>query len=239
MLHSIAPSRPSGEPLACGPRRFAGRRSRTALLAAAVAALLSLGGQIALAPGDASAQTQQPTQPPAPQQPIQVQPGQQQTPPQTQPAPTSPEAAGQRHGDWVERCTPSPPPGASPPPAGEQNVCFLIQQVMDQNRQQPLLKVTIGFFGAQRQPRAIIAMPLGVPLARGVQISVDGNQVGAIPFDVCRRDGCLANLLLDDGVIGAFKAGSQAQARVESGEGEGVNVPISLQGFTAGFGAIQ
>src|SRR3546814_21132518 len=77
-------------------------------------------------------------------------------------------------------------------------------------------------------------MPLGVPLATGVQLSVDGKEVTTVPFDVCRRDGCLADVLMDAAAVGAFKAGSQAQARVASTQGEGVNLPISLKGFTAG-----
>jgi len=245
MLATPTSPRLHGEPLDCGRPRPAGRRSRPALLTALVALAFT-----ALLPAAAPAQTNQQI-PPALQQPLPVQPGQtpaQQAPqqpaqpPAGQAAPqgqAQAEPPGQQHGSWAERCTPTPPPGASPPRAGEQNVCFLIQQVIDQNSQQPMLKITIGFFGPQRQPRAIIAMPLGVPLAHGIQISVDGKRVGAIPFDVCRRDGCLANILLDDTVVSAFKAGSTAQARVESEQGEGVNIPISLQGFTAGYGAIQ
>lgn len=185
-----------------------------ALPALALAAVLA--GGLPATPAGAQTQTQPQAQPPAVQVP-----------------------AEQAFGDWVQRCTPEPPPGASPPAAGKQNVCFLVQQATDQNTQQPLLKVTIGFFGADRQAGAVLAMPLGVPLARGVQISVDGSEVGAVPFQVCRRDGCQAYFTLQEDVIAAFKAGSQAQARVESTQGEGFNLPISLKGFTAGFGAIQ
>src|SRR3546814_2410376 len=120
-----------------------------------------------------------------------------------------------------------------------QEVCFLIQEGMEEDSRRPRLKITVGFFGAERQLRAIIAMPLGVPLATGIQISVDGQAIGTVPFDICRRDGCLADLLLNDSAVNAFKAGSKAQARVASSQGEGINLPISLRGFTAGYTAIQ
>lgn len=191
---------------------------RTGLLATALAVVVA--GSLSAAPAGAQTQTQ----------------------PQVQPqgqAPAAQPPAEQAFGDWVQRCTPEPPPGASPPPAGKQNVCFLVQQVMDQNSQRPLLKVTIGFFGEERQPGAVIAMPLGVPLARGLHISVDGSELGTIPFQVCRRDGCQAYFQLEETSVAAFKAGTQAQARVESTQGEGFNLPISLKGFTAGYGAIQ
>src|SRR3546814_15946386 len=71
---------------------------------------------------------------------------------------SSPTASGQPHGDWIQRCTPNPPPGSSPPAAGKQEVCFLIQEVMEEDSRRPLLKITVGFFGAERQLRAIIAI---------------------------------------------------------------------------------
>src|SRR3546814_19319258 len=89
-----------------------------------------------------------------------------------------------------------------------QEVCFLIQEVMEEDSRRPLLKITVGFFGAERQLRAIIAMPLGVPLATGIQISVDGQAIGTVPFDLCRRDGCLAVLLLTD-KIGSAACGER------------------------------
>jgi len=204
------------------PRRT-GEATHRASWASAKAALLAAAVAVA---GPAAAQTQ--TQP---QPQLQVQP--QGQAPAAQPIPE------QVFGDWVQRCTPEPPPGASPPPAGKQNVCFLVQQVMDQNTQRPLLKVTIGYFGEERQPGAVIAMPLGVPLAHGLHISVDGSELGTIPFQVCRRDGCQAYFKLEDTSVAAFKAGTQAQARVESTQGEGFNLPISLKGFTAGYGSLQ
>jgi len=217
-------TRRSGETVACGPAAAARSTAHAAL-----AVPLLVGGLIGLLAGGllgslAAPPAQAQTQPPA-------------VTPQAQPA--SPPIPDQVFGDWIQRCTTEPPPGASPPPAGKQNACFLIQQVMDQNTQRPLMKVTIGYFGQERQAGAVIAMPLGVPLAHGVHMSVDGSELGAVPFQVCRRDGCQAFFRLEDPTIAAFKAGSTAQARVESTQGEGFNLPISLKGFTAGFGAIQ
>lgn len=201
-----------------GPAKWIPQRA--GLFAAALAAVLA--GGLATAPQGVRAQVQ-----------IQPQPQPQDQAPAVQPP------ADKVFGDWVQRYTSEPPPGASPPPAGKQNVCFLVQQVTDQNTQRPLLKVTVGFFGEERQPGAVIAMPLGVPLAHGIQISVDGSELDTVPFQVCRRDGCQAYIILQESSVAAFKAGSQAQARVESTQGEGFNLPISLKGFTAGYGAIQ
>lgn len=251
MLSSIASFRPSGEPLDCGPRHSAGRRSRTLCLAAVLA--LAAAAAPTLLGSDAARAQSEPAIPPALQQPLPVQPGQppvQQPPAQQPPAqqqPTQQQApqpgagadAGQRHGDWIQRCTPNPPPGASPPAPGEQTACFLVQTASDQNTRRPLLKITVGFFGAQRQAGAVVAMPLGVPLARGLRISVDGKEIDTVPFQVCEAEGCQAFVPMEDAMVAAFKAGTTAHASVESSQGQDFSVPISLKGFTAGFTAIQ
>ena len=162
-----------------------------------------------------------------------------QTQPQTQVAPPAQDPAVKVFGDWSQRCTPNPPPPASPPQAGQQEVCFVSQQVLDQTNQRLVLKITVGFFEPGRQPGAIIALPLGVPLAAGLRIAVDGKEFTTIPFQVCRRDGCQAFLRLSEELLTAFKAGSQAAVQLPTGQDEPLNLPFSLSGFTAGYGSIQ
>ncbi len=198
------------------PRRLRGlcARAQSRLLAAAALSLALLAAGL---PQPAAAQTQ-----PAPQA-----------------SPQGEAAQGKVFGDWVQRCTPNPPPGASPPRDGELEACFIAHQYVDPSSQRPLLKITIGYFEPGRRPGAVIAMPLGVPLADGIRLNVDGKEVAALPFQVCRRDGCQAFLPLSDELIAAFKAGTQAHARVASTQGEGLDLPFSLKGFTAGYGSIQ
>jgi invasion protein IalB len=239
MLHFDITLRPVGGSLQRGLKPTAlpaglATLLRGAALTAALAAALQ-----GFTPG-AQAQTQQqvPAQGQVPQSQVPQTPVPQTPVPQGQ-APAVQGTPAQRFGDWMQRCTPDPPPQASPPAAGKQEVCFLIQQVSDRNTQNPILKITIGFFGPQRQAGAVIAMPLGVPLTQGVQLSVDGAEIRQVPFQVCRRDGCTAFVPLDEPAISAFKAGAQAVATVDNGQGEGLNLPISLAGFTAGYGSIQ
>ncbi|MEO3429470.1 invasion associated locus B family protein [Pelagibius sp. CAU 1746] len=155
--------------------------------------------------------------------------------------PAVPSAASQpqRFGDWVRRCTADPPPEASPPPAGKQEVCFLVQQVVVQNAQKPVLSITIGFFGPEHQSLAIIDTQLRVPLAHGIRVGVDGKEVGGTPFEFCHQQGCRAFLPLSAEIVSAFKAGNSGAVQMRSSGGEPVNLPISLKGFTAGFGSLE
>ncbi len=199
--------------LGVGPsHRWAGRAIPAAVIAAAVT--------IAALPAPSVAQSPQPVpqgQAPAPQATI-----------------------GQTFGAWQQHCSPAPPPGTAPQPgADSQEACFIGQQYIDPGSQRPVLKVTIGFFGANRQTGAVIAFPLGVPLARGVQINVDGKVLSPVPFQFCRRDGCQAFMLMSDEIVGAFKAGNQAVFTLQSSQNEVLDIPLSLSGFTAGFASIK
>jgi invasion protein IalB len=206
------------------------------------AALLSAG---LAAPAAAQVQLQIPDQPAPQGQAPQGQAPQGQAPtiqeapagqgPATAPNPSEP----QRFGDWVRRCTATPPKEAAPPKEGEQEVCFITQHLIDQNNQRPVLKITIGFFRPNRQPLAVIAMPLGVPLAGGIQVGVDGKRVAGVPFQFCREDGCQAYLPLSEEVLSAFKAGNQGVMQLHANKDQPLNVAFSLSGFTAGYGSIE
>jgi invasion protein IalB len=202
-----------------------------------LAALVAGGLAAAHLPAPAVAQIQIPS---AQGDPIQAPPAQGQQTQGQQPVPQAPAAPpGTPFGAWTQRCTPNPPPGSSPPAAGQQEVCFLVQQVADPQTQRPVMKVTIGHFEPGRQVGAVIVMPLGVPLARGLQIGVDGKNLGSVPFEVCRRDGCQAFLPMNADVVSAFKAGSQATVVVQSSQGAALNLALSLRGFTAGFNSLN
>ncbi|WP_299616693.1 invasion associated locus B family protein [Pelagibius sp.] len=159
---------------------------------------------------------------------IQPQPGINQQPPRL--APT-----GETFGDWQVICAVA---DAANSPAQPQQ-CFISQQFLDPSSQQPVLKVTVGFFRGDNLAGAVIAMPLGIPLARGVQISVDGRAIRTVPFEFCRRNGCQAFVRLNEEVLNAFRAGNQAAAIVPLGRGEALNMPFSLRGFTKGYARIQ
>lgn len=77
-----------------------------------------------------------------------------------------------------------------------------------------------------------VVTPLGVELARGLDISFDGGIVEA-NFITCTQRGCIVREQLSDGVISAFRAGDNASVIMEVvGQGE-VSLSLSLNGFGA------
>lgn len=135
------------------------------------------------------------------------------------------------HGDWQIRC--ERPVGAP----GEQ--CALIQNVEAADR--PNVSLTVLFLlTADRQARILrVLAPLGVLLPPGLGLSIDANEIGVAGFVRCLPDGCIAEVELDDGLIERFEAGGTATFVIFQTPEEGIGIPISLDGFTAGFAALQ
>ncbi|MBJ3777679.1 invasion associated locus B family protein [Acuticoccus mangrovi] len=136
-----------------------------------------------------------------------------------------------RHGDWQIRC--ERPVGAP----SEQ--CALVQNVEAQDRANVGLTV-IFLRTADRQARILrVLAPLGVLLPSGLGLSIDNNEVGLAGFVRCLPEGCIAEVELDDGLIERFEAGNTATFVIFQTPEEGIGIPISLNGFTSGFAALD
>jgi len=136
-----------------------------------------------------------------------------------------------RHGDWQIRC--ERPLGA---PAEQ---CALIQNVEAADR--PNVSLTVIFLEtADGQARILrVLAPLGVLLPPGLGLSIDNNEVGFAGFVRCTDVGCIAEVELDDGLLERFQAGQNATFVIFQTPEEGIGIPISLDGFTAGFEALR
>lgn len=134
------------------------------------------------------------------------------------------------HGDWQMRC--DTPPGAS----GEQ--CALIQNVTAADRENVGLSVII-LKTADKQARILrVLAPLGVLLPSGLGLRVDNADIGRAGFVRCLPNGCIAEVILEDELLTKLKGGSQATFIIFQTPEEGIGIPISLNGFSAGFDAL-
>ncbi|MEM9633899.1 MAG: invasion associated locus B family protein [Pseudomonadota bacterium] len=134
------------------------------------------------------------------------------------------------HGDWQIRC--DTPPGAS----GEQ--CALIQNVTASDRENVGLSVII-LKTADKQARILrVLAPLGVLLPSGLGLRVDNADIGRAGFVRCLPNGCIAEVILEEDLLSKLKAGAQATFIIFQTPEEGIGIPISLNGFSAGFDAL-
>ena len=132
-----------------------------------------------------------------------------------------------KHGDWETRC--ETPPGA----AYEQ--CAIVLSVVDQERPN-LTLVVIVLNTADRKARLMrVIAPLGVLLPAGVSLRIDDQDVGRLNFLQCLANGCIAQLALDDALIGKLKAGKTATLGIFQTPEQGVGVPAPLAGFKEAY----
>jgi invasion protein IalB len=132
-----------------------------------------------------------------------------------------------QYGDWQMSC--DTPPGAS----FEQ--CALIQNVSAEDQPNVGLSVIV-LRTADRQARLLrVLAPLGVLLPNGLGLNIDGTSVGRVAFVRCLPNGCVAEVVLDDELIGKLNAGTSAIFFVFKTPEEGIGIPVSLTGFRDGF----
>ena len=122
----------------------------------------------------------------------------------------------------------------------EQN-CVLIQNLINQDSQQPIMELAVGFLrsGTESQLLFAITVPADVSLPTGVNMQIDGGNIGSAPFVSCVRNICQARITLQDELIQRLKAGSGGIITYRKANGSEFPVPFSLRGFTAGFAEIR
>ena len=130
-------------------------------------------------------------------------------------------------GDWQMSC--DTPPGAT----FEQ--CALIQNVTAEDQPNVGLSVIV-LKTADKQARLLrILAPLGVLLPNGLGLNIDGTDIGRVAFVRCLPNGCVAEVVLDDTLIGKLSAGKSAIFVVFKTPEQGIGIPVSLTGFKDGF----
>jgi invasion protein IalB len=131
------------------------------------------------------------------------------------------------HGDWQIRC--DTPPGAQ----GEQ--CALIQSVTAEDRPNVGLTVIVLKTADQKSRLMRVLAPLGVLLPSGLGLKIDNADIGRAGFVRCLPNGCVAEVVMDEKLVGQLKAGQFATFIIFQTPEEGIGIPLSLAGFSAGY----
>lgn len=131
------------------------------------------------------------------------------------------------HNDWQIRCETAP--GAP----GEQ--CALVQSVTAEDRPNVGLTVIVLKTADGKNRILRVLVPLGVLLPKGLGLRIDQTDIGSAGFERCLQNGCIANISMDEKLVAQMKSGKQALFLIYQTPEEGIGVPLSLAGFSAGF----
>jgi invasion protein IalB len=132
-----------------------------------------------------------------------------------------------KHGDWATRC--------ETPPGAQAEQCAIVLSVVDQERPN-LILVVIVLNTADRKARLMrVVAPLGVLLPPGVSLRIDDADAGRLNFLQCLPNGCVAQLAMDEALIGKLKSGKTATLGIFQTPEQGVGVQAPLSGFKEAY----
>lgn len=131
------------------------------------------------------------------------------------------------HGEWQIRC--------DTPPGAQAEQCVLLQSVQAEDRPNVGLTVIV-LKTADKQSRLLrVLAPLGVLLPSGLGLKIDNADVGRAGFVRCVPNGCVAEVVMDEKLIGQLRQGQNATFIIFQTPEEGIGIPLSLKGFGEGF----
>ncbi|MET0257789.1 MAG: invasion associated locus B family protein [Methylobacterium sp.] len=133
--------------------------------------------------------------------------------------------------DWQLRC--------ETPAGAKSEQCALVQYVAAEDRPNLTLVVIVLKTADNRGYLLRVVAPLGVLLPSGLGLKIDNTDIGRAGFVRCLTTGCVAEVVMDDGLLRTFKAGKQATFIVFQTPEEGVGIPLSLKGFDTGFESMK
>lgn len=137
------------------------------------------------------------------------------------------------HGSWEIRCSNAKP-----------DACMM-SQVGKGAEGNALLAVSVQKTTGAKTPNGEpiaavlqIEAPLGVFLPAGVEVTIDGTQIGRAGFTICNAQGCFVSEPVAEDFVNKMKNGSSAVMAVTGPNGEKASVNISLSGFTKAYNAL-
>lgn len=117
--------------------------------------------------------------------------------------------------------------------------CQMEQRAVISGSGQLVGSITIRVPSQTRKPVLMIRGPLGLSLASGVTIDVDGAGTLTLPLQTCDAGGCYAGAPISDELLGAMFKGQTFNVTFLNLNKEPIKLPMSLAGFSATYGKIK
>lgn len=134
--------------------------------------------------------------------------------------------------DWRLVCT--------APVKGGKKQCQIVQSVRGEGKKSAALTAIIQAGQIKDKPVAVMVfmLPLGTLLPPGVTLKVDAEKEIKIPYQQCRKGGCMVRVAVDKTRLDKIKAGKSMQVGYKVMDGKGVVAPLSLNGFSQAVDAL-
>jgi invasion protein IalB len=133
-------------------------------------------------------------------------------------------------GDWQMRC--------ETPAGAKVEQCALVQSVQAEDKPNISLVVILLKTADGKSRLLRVVAPLGVLLPAGLGLKIDQIDVGRAGFVRCTPSGCIAEVVMDEDLLGKLKTGQAATFIVFQTPEEGIGIPVSLNGLGKGFDSL-
>jgi len=131
------------------------------------------------------------------------------------------------HQEWQIRC--------DTPPGAKSEQCALIQSVTAEDRANIGITVIVLKTADKKSRLMRVIAPLGVLLPSGLGLKIDQTDIGRAGFVRCLPNGCIAEVVMDENLLGQLRKGKTATFIIFQTPEEGIGFPMSLAGFGEGF----
>ena len=136
------------------------------------------------------------------------------------------------HGDWRVRCVRAE--------LGQEDRCQMIIVLFNQEGE-PVSEFLVSKVSDDEIVSvATLRTPLEVLLPPGIEVGVDGNPAGRVPYLFCTQRFCQSEIQLRDKDVGVFKRGGKASMTmvVRTSPPQRVVLDVSLNGFTKAYDSL-
>ncbi|WP_194164681.1 invasion associated locus B family protein [Microvirga thermotolerans] len=142
----------------------------------------------------------------------------------------------ERFADWEVVCSSTLHAESSTPPS--KTNCQAVQRLTAQGSEETVFALTV-VRDDQRVPVAIVSIPLGGYIARGIELSVDGKKPYKVLVETCNAAGCHAGFPLSGQIAKEFRSGKLASFRLWSAKDKSADVTVSLKGFAEALARLE
>jgi invasion protein IalB len=132
---------------------------------------------------------------------------------------------------WATNCSSKSRAGAAD--------CQLSQRAVSAQTRRLLAALTLRFPPDGAAANMLVTIPVGISLAAGVTIDVDGSAKQTLPVDACDRNGCYASMPVSADLLTAMQAGQKFNIAVQNTQKQVATIPLSLTGFTAAYNSVK
>lgn len=151
-----------------------------------------------------------------------------------------PSSTTAKYADWAVRCNLVTPQEN----ADAVNICEMVQiiSIATPNKSeasQVLAQIAIGKLPESSIFKIIFQLPSGVYLRQPISLSVNENSLLKASYFRCLNGGCFADAELSGEQISTLSSAKKAEFSFTDGAQRKINIPFSVNGFDAAFGAIQ